>query len=402
MRPSPPEPRLARAALFRGPGQPFDVVVARVPTPTAGEVLVDVECCGVCSSDLHTYAGRRSEPTPTVLGHEVVGRIRQIGASVPPDARGESLAVGDRVTWTITAGCGCCRACRDDIPQKCGTLVKYGHARVTEDMPFRGGLADVMLLAPGTTLVKIPAGMPLATAALANCGVATVAAALRVAFDRRPGGSIAVIGAGVLGRVACAMARSVHGASIVIACDRDPARAAAAKAFGATHTCAGLDALGPMVRALTGADGNGGVDAAVELAGSLATSTAAIDVARTGGTVVLAGTAMPTEPLRIEPQAIVRRLLRIEGVHNYGPADLLAAVDFLDDAGTTYPLDSLTADQFGLADVDAAFARGHDLPGRRVMVLPTLDRRPHPTLPPTVTITEAVRRRGPAVEPAVH
>jgi alcohol dehydrogenase len=394
----PSETRLARAALFLGPGQPFDVVTAEVPSPAAGEVLVDVECCAICSSDLHTWAGRRSEPTPTVLGHEVVGRIREIGPSVPPDARGEPLAIGDRVTWTITAGCGCCRACVDDIPQKCAHLVKYGHAQVTDAMPFRGGLADVMLLAPGTTLVKIPAGMPLATAALANCGVATVAAALRVAFDRRPGASIAILGAGVLGLIACAMARAVYGATVVIACDRDPARAAAAVAFGATHTCVGLDALGPMVREVT----DGGVDAAVELAGSLATSQAAIDVARTGGTVVLAGTAMPTAPLMIEPQAIVRRLLRIEGVHNYGPADLLAAVDFLNDAGTTYPLESLSADQFGLADVDAAFARGHELPGRRVVVLPALDRAPQPSQPPVVTITDAGRRRSATVQPALH
>ena len=188
MRPSTlqPEPRTARAALFHGPGQPFEIVTAKVPAPIAGEVLVDVECCAICSSDLHTWAGRRSEPTPIVLGHEVVGRIRAMGPSVPPDARGEPLAIGDRVTWTITAGCGCCRACVDDLPQKCAHLVKYGHARVNDAMPFRGGLADVMLLAPGTTLVKIPVGMPLATAALANCGVATVAAALRVAFDRRP------------------------------------------------------------------------------------------------------------------------------------------------------------------------------------------------------------------------
>ena len=142
-----PEVRTARAALFHGPDLPFEIVQAKVPAPGDGEVLIDVECCCICSSDLHTYAGRRSEPTPTVLGHEVVGRILAMGSSVPADARGEVLAIGDRVTWTISAGCGCCRACRDDIPQKCSHLVKYGHSKVTTDMPFRGGLADVMLLA---------------------------------------------------------------------------------------------------------------------------------------------------------------------------------------------------------------------------------------------------------------
>ena len=94
---------------------------------------------------------------------------------------------------------------------------------------------------------------------------------------------------------------------------------------------------------------------------------------------------MPTAPLMIEPQAILRRLLRIEGVHNYGPADLLVAVNFINDFGATYPLESLSADQFGLAEVDAAFARGRDLPGQRVVVIPAMDRQGSIT-PPSVTL----------------
>jgi putative phosphonate catabolism associated alcohol dehydrogenase len=367
------DPGLARAALFQGAGQPFAVIESPVPVPAAGEVLVDVECCAVCASDLHTHAGRRSEPTPTVLGHEAVGTVRAIGPGAPMVAHGGTLSIGDRVTWTITASCGHCGPCGDGLPQKCARLTKYGHAKVAIDMPFRGGLADVMLLAPGTTLVRIPPGVPAPIATLANCAIATVGAVLRVGFDRRrgrPGGALAVLGTGVLGLVACAMARSVWGASVVIACDRDATRAGRAAAFGATHICPDLDALPDLVRSAT----DGGVDVAVELAGTLDTARSAIAAARTGGTVVLAGTTSPTDPLSIEPQAIVRRLLRVEGVHSYGPADLVSAVDFLRSAARSYPLSSLLADQFGLNDVDNAFARGHQLPGRRVLVIPALDR----------------------------
>jgi len=94
----------ALAALFLGPGQPLELIRAAIPTPGAGETLVRVECCAVCSSDLHTHAGRRAEPTPAVLGHEIVGRVMSFGPGAQAvDARGDALAAGDRVTWTVAA-----------------------------------------------------------------------------------------------------------------------------------------------------------------------------------------------------------------------------------------------------------------------------------------------------------
>lgn len=374
----------ALAALFLGPGQPLELIRAAIPTPGAGETLVRVECCAVCSSDLHTHAGRRAEPTPTVLGHEIVGRVMSFGPGAQAvDARGDALAAGDRVTWTVAASCGKCVNCRDGLDQKCAALVKYGHERVSRDMPFRGGLAEVVLLSAGTGIVKLPEGADAGVMALANCSTATVAAALRTGFARRnrPGLAVAVLGAGVLGLTACAMARRKYAAGVVIAVDRDAARARAAMDFGATHTCTDLLELETLAKTTTGGVG---VDVAVELAGTVHTARAALAIARTGGTVVLAGTTLPTDPLIIEPQSLVRRLLRIEGVHNYVTADLITAVDFLlgeaaggaaggggvgETGGAGFPFASLIAARYPLEEVAAAFARGHDCAGRRVAVM---------------------------------
>lgn len=364
----------ALAALYKGAGERLELVEALVPAPGLGEVLVRVECCAVCSSDLHTHAGRRSEPTPTVLGHEIVGRIVSFGENAARvDARGVSLYPGDRITWTVAASCGVCENCRDGLDQKCAKLVKYGHERVTREMPFRGGLAEVVLLSPGTGMVKLPGEISgevtLEVLTLANCSTATVAAVLRAGFARRnrQGMAVAVIGAGVLGLTACAMARSTYRCSVVIACDRDPSRAELAKAFGATHYCSDLAELGALSTNVTNGQG---VDVAVELAGSHATAEAAMGVVRTGGTVVLAGTTLPTQPLVIEPQAIVRRLLRIEGVHNYVVADLIAAVDFLLGDGRGFPFSQLIDSRYALTEVHQAFERGHVCGGRRVVVVP--------------------------------
>jgi alcohol dehydrogenase len=361
----------ARAVLFHGHGRPLELIDAPIPQPGSGEILVGTECCAICSSDLHTHHGRRTEPTPTVLGHEIVGRIEAFGPdSNRTDARGRPLQTGDRITWTVAASCGRCRNCRDGLDQKCASLVKYGHEKITRQMPFRGGLGDVVLLAAGTGVVKLPDdGISVETLSLANCSTATVAAVLRAGFARRnrPGMSVAVLGTGVLGLTACAMARHVYRASVVVACDRDPIRAEQAKLFGATHVCTDLSRMDDIAG---GAIGGPGVDVAVELAGTVQTTVAAVAAVRTGGTVVLAGTTLPTDPLVLEPQAIVRRLLRIEGVHNYVPDDLVQAVDFLLDLENPYPIPSLIAGRFELSDVESAFNAAHDAPGRRVTVLP--------------------------------
>lgn len=365
--PPTPAPTSALAAIFHGPHQTLQLVRALVPTPAHAEVLVRVTHAALCSSDLHTHSGRRTEPTPTVLGHEIVGEILAFGPDAPhTDLRGDPLSPGDLVTWSIAASCGTCENCRDGLSQKCASLIKYGHERVTPEMPFRGGFAQVILLSPGTALLRIPPGLPPDRAALANCSTATVACILRTGFDRRnrPGMSVAVIGAGVLGATACAFARSVYGATTVLACDQSPERLEVARAFGATHTCLGLDAL---------REHEGKFDVAIELAGTLETTQAALSLLKTGGTLVLAGTTRPTPPFTCEPQWLVRKLARIEGVHNYIPIDLLAAVDFLAGPGRDYPFDRLLGPAYPLTDIDQALEHGHQLPGRRVLLRPWND-----------------------------
>src|SRR5262245_4908195 len=98
---------MGRAALFHGPGRSLELTRHPVPEPRGAEVLVRVTCCTLCRSDLHTHAGRRPAPTPIVLGHEIVGRIKAFGPdAVRTNLRGETLAPGDRVTWTLAASCG--------------------------------------------------------------------------------------------------------------------------------------------------------------------------------------------------------------------------------------------------------------------------------------------------------
>src|SRR5262245_37632441 len=114
-----------RVVLFHGTGIPLETREVSIPDPRRGEILVRVTMCTLCGSDLHTYHGRRSTPTPTILGHEILGTIATFGADViRQDCTGSPLAEGDLVSWSLAVHCGGCFYCAHELPQKCEKLIK--------------------------------------------------------------------------------------------------------------------------------------------------------------------------------------------------------------------------------------------------------------------------------------
>jgi alcohol dehydrogenase len=302
-----------------------------------------------------------------VLGHEIVGCIEAFGPDAARrDFLGDDLSLGTRVSWSIAASCGECFFCTQALPQKCVKLFKYGHQRLNRAEPFTGGLADVVMLMPGSALFRVPDALSDPVAASANCATATVAAVLRAAgevHDR----TVLVFGAGMLGLTACAMARSL-GAAVIIASDPDATRRQRALAFGATAVCSAerKDVAAVSLNVTSGR----GVDLVLELAGSAEAVTAGMGLTRVGGTVVLAGTVLPTPGVSFDPEAVVRRLLTIRGVHNYAPGDLGTALDFLAGLGKAYPFTELIHRTFPLEDIEAAFQYAHKHGGGRVAIVP--------------------------------
>jgi alcohol dehydrogenase len=355
---------MGQAIVFNGVGRGLELVRCAEPELLGGEVLVRVICCTLCRSDLHTHAGRRSEPTPSVLGHEIVGRIEAFGqAAARHDARGAPLEVGSRVTWGIAVGCGSCFFCSEDLPQKCARLYKYGHERLDPERPHGGGLAEFVVLVPGTVCFAVPDAIPDRVAASVNCATATAAALLRHG-GAVAGRTVLVLGAGVLGLTACAMA-SAAGARVLVS---DPLAECRLRAtgFGAAHAWpADIEELTAGVREAT--QGRG-VDIVFEVAGRAESVEAALGLVRTGGTVVLAGTVAPVGKVGVDPESVVRRMLTICGVHNYHPHDLGNALDFLGGAGRAFPWQSLIVADYPLEQAEQAFAHAHSRPGMRVAV----------------------------------
>jgi len=362
----------SQAAIFYAPGNPFGLVALPLRQPRAGEVRVRVSCCTICGSDVHTYRGHRLTPTPTVLGHEILGVIDAIGADQQVlDHEGIALHVGDRITWSIAASCGDCFYCNDALPQKCEHLFKYGHEKVSDDHPLSGGLAQHCLLAPGTAIVRVPDCISDLVACPANCATATVAAALRIARIRA-GQTVLIQGMGALGLTACAMAREM-GARYVIGCDVVQERLELGRQFGVTHTVRMGDAEGDaqLARLAKELTQGRGIDVAIELSGSRQAMQAAVPLLRIGGRYTLVGAVCPTDNIVINPEMVVRRMLTILGLHNYTPDDLLTAVRFLTQHHQTYPFEQLVQGSWPLNEADAAFTYAIKHHALRVAIRPS-------------------------------
>jgi putative phosphonate catabolism associated alcohol dehydrogenase len=359
----------ARALVFSGPGEPLVLREVDIPALGPGEVLVQITLSTVCGSDLHTLTGKRSTPVPTILGHEMVGVIAACGPGAPPcDARGAVLSPGQRVTWSVAAPGASDFFTVHGMPQKALSLFKYGHERLTPERPLSGGFASHCVLVPGTAIVPLPATLPDAIACPANCAVATAAGALRLA-GLEPGGCVVIQGAGMLGLNACAMAAAA-GARHVLAVDLRAARLDLARQFGATHTLGAADAssrLAELARELT--DGRG-ADAVLEFTGNAPATETALDSLRTGGRLILVGAVFPGPAIRLDPERILRRLLRLEGLHNYVPADLIQAIEFLDRHQERYPFAGLVEATFALADFERALRFALDQAPFRVALRP--------------------------------
>ncbi len=356
----------ASGLVFRGVGLPFDHVEWPLPEPLGTEVLVAVVACTICGSDLHSIHGRRSVPTPTILGHEILGRVVAFGPEAARvDAAGRPLGLGDRVTWSIVASCGVCFFCGHDLPQKCERGFKYGHEAFQPGRELSGGLADHCLLAPGTAIFRVPDELSDAVACPSSCATATVAAALEAGAPIA-GRSVLILGAGMLGVTAAAWCRAL-GALDVIACDQDLERLATALAFGATRTCLPSQ----LIDIVAEQTGGRGIDLALELSGAPDAIEAALPCLRTGGTLVMVGSVFPSRPVSIVPERLVRGCITMRGVHNYAPRHLDSALRFLAEH-PEFPFGSLVAPWRPLSELNELVARGLSLGFLRIGVRPEI------------------------------
>ena len=286
-------PHSVRAVVARAKGEPVTVEIIEVPDPGPGEVLVTVQACGVCHTDLHYREGAINDDFPFLLGHEAAGIVEEVGDGVT------NVAVGDFVVLNWRAVCGQCRSCLRGRPWYC-----FATHNATQKMTLGGvelspalgigAFAEKTLVAAGQATKVDPAAPP-EVAGLIGCGVmAGLGAAMNTGGVGR-GDSVAVFGCGGVGDAAIAGSR-LAGAHTIIAVDIDDRKLDIARNFGATHTVNSTNE--DPIEAIRGLTGGNGVDVAIEAVGLPATYEQAFYSRDLAGTVVLVG--VPNPEMKVE------------------------------------------------------------------------------------------------------
>jgi 2-desacetyl-2-hydroxyethyl bacteriochlorophyllide A dehydrogenase len=284
------------AAVLRGPGQ---VVVEEVDVPPIGpgDVLVEVELCGVCGSDLHMALEGWGE-AGSWLGHEWIGTVAAVGDGV------DRWRPGDVVVGGPTVRCGACAMCLAGRPSLCADRDTPGIGLE------QGAFATYKQVAAGE-LLALPEGLDHRAAALAE----PLAVALH-GINRsgvRPGHRVLVFGAGPIGALTIAALRA-RGIDDVACVEPAPARQALATAVGATEVRQPADLQVPSI-AEPGLVIDGAVDVVLECSGKRAAMEAGLAQLVRGGTLVLVGAGI--EAPRFDPNRILLNELVITGAFTY-------------------------------------------------------------------------------------
>lgn len=363
-------PRTAKAAVYDAPKAPFVLKEYPLRPVKPDEVLVKVTMSTICRSDIHSYEGKRPNPCPGILGHEIIGVIEELGSTIKRDMRGDPLKVGDRITWSEFFHHGECYYREvHDMPQKCHGVRKYGHDLADEDPHFLGGFAEYCYILPGTWILKLPKELSDEEATPINCGVATMVSVTEAASIQM-GDAVVVQGLGLLGLYGCAMAKA-RGARLVIGIDAVPDRLEVAKRFGADHTFNAAkmksDEVVKAVRALAKPDG---ADAVIEVCGEPSVIPQGLAMLRIGGRYVLGGLVNPDANVTIDANVIVRKWIQLKGIHNYHPRHLIQALDFVMANRGRFPFKDIVDSKFALKDLGLAFKKASERSVLRAAIVP--------------------------------
>ncbi|MFI9719414.1 alcohol dehydrogenase catalytic domain-containing protein [Streptomyces sp. NPDC052396] len=274
-----------RVAQVGAVGAPLEIVERDLAGPGPGRVRVTVEACGICHSDaLFVNALLPGVRFPLVPGHEIAGRVAELGENTPGDWR-----VGDRVAVGWFGGsCGHCPSCRRGDFIVCENLKVPGWA-------YDGGFAESVIV-PADALARIPDALPAADAAPMACAGVTTYNGLRRS-SARPGDLVAVLGLGGLGHLGVRYAAAMGFETVAIA--RGAEKSAFAQELGAHHY---LDSTSgtPVAEALQAL---GGAQVVLATAASSSAIASTVDGLRPRGELVVIGADV--EPLGISPNQLL-------------------------------------------------------------------------------------------------
>ena len=329
-----------KAAVYHAAG---DVRIEErdVPTPIAGEVLLKVLRSGMCGTDASEYksgpkifATQTQHPVsghhgPMILGHEFIGEI------VGDVDAASGFSTGDVVASGAGISCGTCKRCREMRTNLCEKYVTLGLNR-------DGGMAEYVAV-PTSTLVKVPAGLGLDAAGIAQPLAVGLHAARRAGV--REGDKVLLIGAGAIGTFVLAGLRNLFRAEVTVL-DFGGSRLERAARLGADHTVEVGDNAEADIRKIFG---DAGIDVIIEASGAPGQLQFAIGLVKRGGNILQVG--LPSTKQEIDVHKIVMSEINIQTTlahvcdQDLGPAlEILGATTLAEELiEGVYPLSEISS-----------------------------------------------------------
>jgi alcohol dehydrogenase len=350
--------RTTESLVLKAPG-PLELQTFPLPTIGQEDGLLQVELAGICGTDWKTFHGKLPYPTPVILGHEILGRLAQVG----PGLREKTgLQEGDRVSVAGSVPCWSCRACHTGSYRFCDSKRSYGTSTPCTEPPYLwGSFGRYMYLAPGSILHRVADDVPAEAAVLVQGVMANGFQWAGHLGQVRPRQAVVIQGCGPQG-LGCTVAAREFGAALVIVTglSRDAQRLDLAHAFGADATIdVEREDLQTRVRDLTGGEL---ADVVIDVSGSPAAIAASVQLLHRQGTLVLAGLTGRETITPMLMDHLVWNEITVRGAYTKGSEavrDSLALV-----ASRKYPLEQMVSHTFGLDQAETAIrAIGGELPG---------------------------------------
>jgi threonine dehydrogenase-like Zn-dependent dehydrogenase len=314
--------RTIHAMVATAPGK---LELREFPRPAIGpdEAILRVQACGICGTDIAQFQGKLTR-YPFIPGHEPVGVIDEIGEQAAARWR---VGPGDRVAIEGLLACGSCINCLAGARTACLAAFSYGFTPLSRPPAVWGAYADYLYLHPRTVLHRISERLPAALAVMFNPIGAGVRWASRLPATRL-GDSMAILGAGQRGLACLIVAKAVGAWPIIVT---DVARAAhkleLARELGADYVIT-ADRENSLAR-VAELTGNQGVDIVLDVNSDIRTVAAAVEMAKPGGTVVLAG-AKPGEIPGLVADRLVLRSINLRGTFTVDTPSYREAVRLLE------------------------------------------------------------------------
>ena len=306
-------------------------------SPRDNDVVIDILYCGICHSDLHTARNDWGNAKyPIVPGHEIIGRVLEVGPRVTRFKVGDSVGVGCMVD-----SCQLCSSCGKGWEQYCenGATYTYNGADRLDGSRTQGGYSEQIVVKQDFVL-KVPEGLDLAGAAPLLCAGITTYSPLRH-WKVGPGSKVAVVGLGGLGHMGLKLAKAM-GAEVTLF-SRSPDKQADAHRLGADRMVLSTDPA--QMASVTGR-----FDLIIDTVPYVHDVNPYVPTLASGGTLVMVGYLGPLEALSTSPLVLKRRA--VAGSLIGGIAETQEMLDFCGQHGITSDVEMIRMD-----DVNEAYER---------------------------------------------